>query len=128
MPRVKSNVAARKRHKKFIRQAKGYWGGRSRLYRTVREVVEKDWSYAFRDRKVRKRDFRGLWISRINAAVRDHNLTYSKFIDGLNRANISLNRKVLADLAVNEPTAFRKLAEMAKDSKTEDKCQMTNFK
>ncbi len=116
MPRVKSNVAARKRHKRFIRQAKGYWGGRSRLYRTAREAVEKGWSYAFRDRKVRKRDFRGLWISRINAAVRDYNLTYSKFINGLNRADVGLNRKVLSDLAVNEPTTFRKLAEMAKDS------------
>jgi len=116
MPRVKSSVTARRRHKRFIRQAKGYWGGRSRLYRTVREAVERSWSYAFRDRKARKRDFRRLWISRINAAARIHNISYSKLI------NIGLNRKVLADLAVADPTVFQKLAEMAKNrgQKTED--------
>jgi len=115
MPRVKSSVTSRRRHKKFLKQAKGYWGGRSRLYRTAREAVERSWSYAFRDRKVKKRDFRGLWISRINAAARIHNLSYSKFIDGLNKANVGLNRKVLADLAVREPTTFKELAKVAKD-------------
>lgn len=116
MPRVKSSVTARKRHKRFIRRAKGYWGGRSRLYRTAREAGERSWSYAFRDRKARKRDFRSLWVSRINAAARVHNLSYSRFIDGLNKANVGLNRKVLADLAVGDPTAFKKLAGVAKDS------------
>jgi len=115
MPRVKSSVTSRRRHKKFLKQAKGYWGGRSRLYRTAREAVERSWSYAFRDRKVKKRDFRGLWISRINAAARIHNLSYSKFIDGLNKANVGLNRKVLADLAVKEPTTFKELIKVAKD-------------
>jgi len=116
MPRVKSSVTARKRHKRIIRQAKGYWGGRSRLYGTAREAVEKSWVYAFRDRKARKREFRNLWVSRINAAARVHDLSYSKFIDGLNKANVSLNRKVLADLAVKEPTAFQELTKVAKDS------------
>ncbi len=116
MPRVKSSVTARRRHKRFMKQAKGYWGGRSRLYRTVREAVERSWSYAFRDRKAKKRDFRRLWISRINAAARIHKLSYSKLINGLNRANIGLNRKVLADLAVTDPTVFQKLTEMAKNS------------
>ncbi len=130
MPRVKSSVTARKRHKKFIKQAKGYWGGRSRLYRTAREAVEKGWIYAFRDRKVRKRDFRGLWISRINAAARDYNLSYSKFMDGLHKADIGLNRKVLADLAINEPAAFKKLTEIAKDQFKNQKLniKMTNQK
>jgi len=114
MPRVKSSVTAKKRHKRFLKQAKGYWGGRSRLYRTAREAVERSWSYAFRDRKVRKREFRSLWVSRINAAARIHNLSYSKLIDGLKKANVSLNRKMLADLAVSDPPAFEKLAEVAK--------------
>ncbi|MCD5398085.1 50S ribosomal protein L20 [candidate division NPL-UPA2 bacterium] len=116
MPRVKSSVSARKRHKGFIKQAKGYRGGRNRLYRTARDAVEKSWIYAFRDRKARKRDFRSLWISRVNAAARNHDLTYSQLIDGLNRANVGLNRKALTDLAINEPLSFQKLTEIAKDS------------
>ena len=115
MPRVKSSVTARKRHKRFIKQAKGFWGGRSRLYRTAREAVERSWSYAFRDRKVRKRDFRSLWVSRVNAATREHDLSYSKFMDGLKKADVGLNRKVLADLAVSDPVAFKELVEVAKN-------------
>ena len=116
MPRVKSNVPARKRHKKIIRQAKGYRGGRSRLYRTAREAVERSMSYAFRDRKVNKRRFRSLWVARINAAVRAEGLGYSQFIKGLRGARIDLDRKMLAELAVSDPLAFRKLAEAAKNS------------
>ena len=116
MPRVKSNVAARRRHKRFLKQAKGYWGGRNSLYRTAREAVQKSLSYAFRDRKVKKRDFRRLWIARINAATRIHNLSYSMFINGLNKAKVVLNRKVLADRAVNDPKAFEKLTKLAKNS------------
>ena len=123
MPRVKSSVTARKRHKRFMRKAKGFWGGRSRLYRTAREAGERSWRYAFRDRKVRKRDFRSLWISRINAAARAHNLSYSRLIDGLSRADVGLNRKMLADLAVSDPMAFEKLAGIAKyrGQKTENR-------
>lgn len=116
MPRAKSSVTARRRHKKFLRGAKGYWGGRSRLYRTAREAVERGWCYAFRDRKARKRDFRSLWICRINAAARGYDLSYSQLLNGLKIAGIGLNRKILADLAVSDPTAFKELAEMAKKS------------
>ena len=119
MARVKSSVSARKRHKKYLKQAKGDWGRRSRTYVIAREAVEKGWMYAFRDRRVRKRDFRRLWLVRINAAARLHNLSYSRFMDGLVKADIRLNRKVLADLAVNDPAAFSKLAEIAKEKQNE---------
>ncbi|PTN35048.1 50S ribosomal protein L20 [Desulfonatronum sp. SC1] len=112
--RVKRGLAAHRRHKKYLDMAKGYRGARSRLYRTARVTVERALAYAYRDRKVRKREFRALWIIRINAAARVHGLSYSKFMHGLSLAGIELNRKVLADLAVREKEHFGKLAGMAK--------------
>jgi len=112
--RIKRGQAAHKRHKKYLKMAKGYRGGRSRLYRTARETVERSLCYAYRDRKQRKRDFRALWIIRINAAARQHGLSYSRFMRGLTLAGIELNRKVLADLAVREKSLFAKVAEAAK--------------
>jgi large subunit ribosomal protein L20 len=113
MPRVKTNVARNKRRKKVLEEAKGYFGGRSKLYRPAKNAVERGWQYAYRDRRRRKRDFRRLWISRINAAARQNGMSYSRFINGLKSADIKLNRKVLADLAVREPTAFAELARIA---------------
>lgn len=112
--RVKRGKAAHKRHKKYMKMAKGYRGGRSKLYRTARETVERALVYAYRDRKVRKREFRKLWIMRINAAAREHGLSYSRFMNGLSKAGVELNRKVLADMAVHEKDAFAKVAEVAK--------------
>lgn len=112
--RVKRGFAAHRRHKKYLDMAKGYRGGRSRLYRTAREAVERSLCYAFRDRKVKKREFRKLWILRINAAARLNGLSYSKFMHGLTLAGVELNRKVLADLAVREKDDFAKIAELAK--------------
>jgi large subunit ribosomal protein L20 len=112
--RIKRGQAAHRRHKKYLKMAKGYRGGRSKLYRTARETVERALCYAYRDRKQRKREFRKLWIMRINAGAREHGLSYSRFMRGLNLAGVELNRKVLADMAVREKTAFAKLAEMAK--------------
>ena len=113
MPRVKRGTKARHRHKKVLKLAKGYVGGRRRGYRQARETVEKGLTYAYRDRKVRKRDFRGLWIVRINAAARLHGLSYSRLMAGLRRAGIDLDRKVLADLAVRDPAAFGDVARIA---------------
>ncbi len=112
--RIKRGQAAHKRHKKYLKMAKGYRGGRSRLYRTARETVERSLCYAYRDRKQRKRDFRALWIIRINAAARQHGISYSRFMRGLTLAGIELNRKALADLAVREKGSFAILAEAAK--------------
>ncbi len=112
--RVKRGTAAHKRHKKYLKMAKGYRGGRSKLYRTARETVERALCYAYRDRKQRKREFRKLWIMRINAGARECGLSYSRFMRGLTLAGIELNRKVLADMAVREKDAFAKLAETAK--------------
>jgi large subunit ribosomal protein L20 len=98
-----------------MKEARGYFGGRSNLYRTAKDAVERGWEYSYRDRRRRKRDFRALWISRINAAARENGLSYSRFISGLRSAGIELNRKVLADLAVREPAAFAELAQLAKD-------------
>ena len=112
--RVKRGVTAHRRHKKYLKMAKGYRGGRSSLYRTAREAVERALCYAYRDRKVRKREFRALWIQRINAGVREFGLSYSRFMNGLSVAGIGLNRKVLADLAIREKAGFAKLVEMAK--------------
>ncbi|WP_022662542.1 50S ribosomal protein L20 [Paucidesulfovibrio longus] len=112
--RVKRGMAARRRHKKYLKMAKGYRGAGSRLYRTARERVEKALCMAFRGRKERKREFRKLWIVRINAAARLHGLSYSKFINGLKLAGIELNRKVLADMAVRDKDIFAKVAEQAK--------------
>ena len=114
MPRVKRGVTSKRRHNRILRQAKGYYGGRSNLIKTAREAVERGWRYAYRDRKQRKRVFRALWIARINAAAREHGLSYSRFMDGLKRANVEIDRKVLAQLAVSDPKAFSDLAELAK--------------
>ncbi len=112
--RVKRGKTAHKRHKKYLKLARGYRGGRSKLYRTAREAVERSLCYAYRDRRQKKREFRKLWIVRINAAAREYGLSYSGFINGLNQAGVELNRKVLADMAVNEKAAFARLAEMVK--------------
>lgn len=112
--RIKRGKTAKARHKKFLKMAKGYRGARSKLYETARETVERALVYAYRDRKTRKREFRKLWIMRINAAAREHGMSYSKFIHGLNQAGVELNRKVLADIAVRDKDAFAKVAELAK--------------
>lgn len=114
MPRVKFSVASRKRRKKVLKQARGYFGARSRLYRTAREAVNRAQAYAYRDRRNRKREFRRLWIARINAAARLNGISYSQLINGLSKANIAVNRKTLADLAVRDPGAFASVAEQAK--------------
>ena len=116
MPRVRSNVARLKRKKKIMRAAKGARGGRSKLYKSAKETVERGLAYAYRDRRNRKRDFRRLWIVRINAACRVHELSYSRFMNGLRKAGVEINRKMLADLAVRDPVAFGELAEVAKKS------------
>ena len=115
MPRVKTSVARNRRKKKVLKQARGYFGGRSKLYRTAKNAVERGWSYSYRDRRLKKRDFRRLWITRINAASRQHGLSYSRFVYGLKNAGVELNRKALADLAVRDPAAFAELAELAKE-------------
>jgi large subunit ribosomal protein L20 len=112
--RVKRGVAAKRRHKKYLKMAKGYRGAGSRLYRTARERVEKALCNAYRDRKRKKREFRKLWIVRINAAARINGLSYSRLMNGLKLAGIELNRKVLADMAVRDPAVFAKIAEAAK--------------
>lgn len=112
--RIKRGQAAHRRHKKYLKMAKGYRGARSKLYRTARETVERALCYAYRDRKQRKREFRKLWIMRINAGAREHGLSYSRFMRGLDLAGVELNRKVLADMAVREKAAFAQLVEMAK--------------
>ena len=116
MPRVKRGVTARARHKKIIDLAKGYRGRRGNVYRIAKQAVMKAGQYAYRDRRNKKRDFRSLWIVRINAAVRELNMSYSVFIAGLKRAAIDIDRKVLADLAVCDKAAFTKIAEQAKAS------------
>ena len=114
MPRVKGGNVARKRRKKILKLAKGYRGGRSKLFRTAKNAVIKSLSYSYRDRKRRKRDFRRLWIIRINAAAREHGLSYSKFMNGLKHANIILDRRVLANLAIEDAAAFAELVDAAK--------------
>ncbi|MDT7922064.1 MAG: 50S ribosomal protein L20 [Thermus sp.] len=114
MPRAKTGVVRRRRHKKILKLAKGYWGLRSKSFRKARETLFAAGNYAHRDRKARKREFRKLWIVRINAACRQHGLNYSSFMNGLKKAGIELDRKVLADLAVREPQAFAELVEKAK--------------
>lgn len=111
--RVKRGFKARKRRKKVLKLAKGFRGGRSKLFRTAADAVDKALMYAYRDRRTRKRDFRRLWIARINAAARMNNLSYSKFIHGLKLANVRLDRKVLAELAVSDPSGFSKIASLA---------------
>jgi len=113
MPRVKRGVPAHKRHKKVLGLTKGHWGARHRLYRTAHESMLHSLAYAYRDRRNRKRDFRRLWIQRINAAARMHGVSYSRFIAGLIKANITVDRKILAELAVNDLSAFAELAKLA---------------
>ena len=114
MPRVSHAVATKKRKKKVLKQSKGYWGARSRLFRTAREAVDRAQAYAYRDRRQRKRDFRRLWIVRINAAARRNGMSYSQLIHGLGQAGVAINRKVLADLAVRDPAAFAAVVEQAR--------------
>ncbi|CCO07268.1 50S ribosomal protein L20 [Desulfotomaculum varum] len=114
MPRAKSSVVSRRRHKKILKLAKGYRGSRSKLFRVANQAVMKALFYAYRDRRQKKRDFRKLWIARINAATRMNGLTYSRFINGLKKAGVEVNRKMLADLAVNDAKAFSQLVEVAK--------------
>jgi len=113
--RVKRGFKARRRRKKVLKLAKGFRGGRSKLFRTAADAVDKALMYAYRDRRVRKRDFRKLWIARINAAVRMNNLSYSKFIHGLKLAGVELDRKVLAELAVSDPSGFSQIASLASE-------------
>ncbi|HCW89169.1 MAG TPA: 50S ribosomal protein L20 [Marinobacter sp.] len=116
MARVKRGVVARRRHKKIMKQAKGYYGARSRVFRVAKQAVIKAGQYAYRDRRNRKRQFRALWIARINAGARANGLSYSRLIAGLKKANVEIDRKVLADLAMNEQQAFTAVVEKAKAS------------
>ncbi len=115
MPRVKSTPSSRRRRKKWLKYAKGYWGRRSILYRTAREAVMKAWACAYRDRRRRKRDMRRLWIIRINAKAREYGLSYSRFMDGLRKAEVDINRKMLADMAIRDEHSFESLVKTAKD-------------
>ena len=114
MPRVKRGVVAHRRHKKILKQAKGYYGARSRVFRVAKQAVTKSGQYAYRDRRQRKRQFRSLWITRINAQSRANGLSYSRLINGLKKADIALDRRVLADLAVHDKPAFAAIVEQAK--------------
>ncbi|MBD3182879.1 50S ribosomal protein L20 [Candidatus Poribacteria bacterium] len=118
MPRVKRGVASKKRKNKVLKRASGFRGGRSKLIRTAKEAVDKALKHSYRDRRARKRNFRRLWISRINAAARLHDLSYSRFIDGLKKAGVQINRKMLADIAVRDPNAFAELARLATQHKS----------
>ncbi len=113
MSRVKRGVTTHARHRKIIKAAKGYYGRRKNTFRAANQAVEKAGQYAYRDRKVKKRNFRALWIQRINAAAREHGLTYGRFIDGLNKAGVEIDRKVLADIAVRDGDAFKALVDQA---------------
>ncbi len=114
MPRVKRGTITHKRHKRILKDASGYWGGRHRLIKTAKEAVIKAMDDAFRGRKQRKRDFRAMWIVRVNAGCRANDIAYSRFIYGLNKANITVNRKMLAEIAINDPQAFSELVAKAK--------------
>lgn len=113
MPRVKRGFKARRRRNKILSMAKGYWGRRSRIFRTAKEAVDRALTYAYRDRRVRKRDFRNLWIARINAAARINGLSYSKLMGGLKKKNVELDRKILSDLAISDPACFSEIAKLA---------------
>ena len=117
MARVSRGVTARAKHKKVLKRAKGYYGRRKNVFRVVVKAVERGMQYAYRDRRKRKSDFRGLWIQRINAAVRMHGMTYSQFINGLKKATIEIDRKILAELAVNQPETFKVLVEKAQSAR-----------
>ena len=114
-PSALEPIARSRRKKKILKEAKGYFGGRSKLYRPAKNAVERSWQYAYRDRRRKKRDFRRLWITRINAAARQNDLSYSRFVAGLKGAGVELNRKMLADLAVRDPAAFAELANLARE-------------
>ncbi|WP_193174276.1 50S ribosomal protein L20 [Oricola nitratireducens] len=116
MARVKRGVTAHAKHKKILKKAEGFYGRRKNTIRTAKAAVDKSMQYAYRDRKVRKRNFRSLWIQRINAAAREHGLTYGRLIDGLNKAGIELDRKVMSDMAIHEPQAFEALVGKAKEA------------
>ncbi|MEW5954474.1 MAG: 50S ribosomal protein L20 [Bacillota bacterium] len=116
MPRAKSSVVSRKRHKKVLKLAKGYRGAKSKLFRVANQQVMRSLTYAYRDRRNKKRDFRKLWIARINAAARSNGMSYSRFMNGLKQSGVDINRKMLAELAVNDSKAFGKLVEMAKSN------------
>lgn len=116
MARVKGSVAGRRRHKKVLKAARGYRGGRSRLYRTAKEATQRGMAYAFRDRKAKKRDFRRLWITRIGAGARKNGLSYGNLMAGLKKAGVQLDRKILAELAVNDSSTFQHLVELSKES------------
>ena len=118
MPRSTNNVSSRRRRKKILKLAKGYYSGRHRMYRHAKSTVERALNFAFRDRKARKREFRSLWIARINAAARINGLSYSRLMDGLRKAKVEVDRKVLADMAVNDMNSFARLVEVAKKSLT----------
>jgi large subunit ribosomal protein L20 len=115
MAKVKLAVKRRKRHKKVLKQAKGFWGDRSKQYQQALRTLRRAWRFSYRDRKTKKRNFRQLWIVRINAACRNAGISYNRFISGLKKAKIELNRKMLAELAIKDPEAFSKLAEVAKE-------------
>lgn len=117
MARVKNGATTKARHKKVLKQAKGYFGSKHRLYKTAKEQLMHSGQYAYRDRKQRKRDFRKLWITRINAACRENDISYSRFIEGLNKAGVEVNRKMLSEIAINDKEAFTNLVKMAKDGK-----------
>ena len=117
MARVKNGAVTKARHKKVLKQAKGYFGSKHRLYKTAKEQLMHSGQYAFRDRKQKKRDFRKLWITRINAACRQNDISYSRFIEGLNKAGVEVNRKMLSEIAINDPKAFTDLVKIAKDGK-----------
>ena len=116
MARVKGAVNAKKNHKNILKQAKGYFGGKSRLFRTAKQAVMKSLSYSYIGRKNRKRDFRRLWIARISAAAKANGMNYSRFINGLKKANVDINRKMLSEIAINDPEGFKKLVELAKQA------------
>lgn len=115
MPRVKNGAVTKARHKKVLKQAKGYFGSKHRLYKTAKEQLMHSGNYAFRDRKAKKRDFRKLWITRINAACRENEISYSRFIDGLTKAGIEVNRKMLSEIAIKDPQVFANFVKLAKD-------------
>ena len=117
MARVKNGAVTKARHKKVLKQAKGYFGSKHRLYKTAKEQLMHSGQYAFRDRKQKKRDFRKLWITRINAACRANEISYSRFIEGLTKAGVEVNRKMLSEIAINDPKAFSELVKVAKDGK-----------
>ena len=114
MARVSRGVTARARHKKVIKRAKGYYGRRKNVFRVAKQAVDKARQYAYRDRRVRKRDFRSLWIQRINAAVRSHGLTYSQFIHGMSKTDLDLDRKMLSEIAISDPDTFKNIVDTAK--------------